>query len=198
MHSEYFLNTFQVCPYFRAIKRRVRIDTKASSQHTAAMPIQTLNNNNKLRLRALWCGAVVYFFILLNELLHIREIPYVTLAMVSLLNGGIFTALVIAIRKIYKERAIQPEVNPAAPTPVAEIDRKRIRVLWIAVSVYLVAFVFAIQFVGRATYHVLLIGGLLNIAVLSTFIALLRREYLNPRRRKWPLNGSGTGNPFMR
>jgi hypothetical protein len=106
--------------------------------------------------------------------------------MVTLLNGGIFTALVIAIRKIYKERASPPETNPATPTPVVEIDPKRIRALWIAVSVYLVAFVFALQFVGRATYHVLLIGGPFNMAVLSTFILLLRREYLNPRKRNGP------------
>jgi hypothetical protein len=108
------------------------------------------------------------------------------LAMVTLLHGGIFTALVIAIRKIYKERANSPEPNPATPTPVVEIDPRRIRALWIAVSVYLVVFVFAIQFVGRATYHVLLIGGLFNIAVLSTFIVLLRRECLNPRKRNGP------------
>jgi hypothetical protein len=88
LHSEYFLNIFQVFPYFGVVEPRARIDTKASWQHTTSMPIQAPNNNNKIRLRALWCGAVFYFFILLNELLHIREIPYVTLATVTLLNGG--------------------------------------------------------------------------------------------------------------
>jgi hypothetical protein len=147
------------------------------------MPAQPPNNTSTARLRALWCGAILYFFLLLNELIHIRQIPYITLAMVTLINGAIFIALVLAIGRIYKERANPAESNPAPPSSVTEVDRKRIRVLWIALSGYLVAFAFAVPFADRAPYQVMLIWGLASMAVLSTFIVLFRREYLKPRKR---------------
>jgi hypothetical protein len=147
------------------------------------MPAQAPKISNKSRLRALWCGAIVYFFILLNELLHIREIPYITLAIVTLLNGAIFAALLLAIRRIYKERANPAESNLALPTSVIQLDRKRIRILWIAVGVYVSAFVFAVPFAARSPYHGLLIWGLGNMAIVSVFIVLLRREYIKPGKR---------------
>lgn len=57
---------------------------------------------DRRRLRLLWIGAVLYFLIFLNTLGYLRQLPYQTLILAFIFNGGIAGVFILEIRRVYR------------------------------------------------------------------------------------------------
>jgi hypothetical protein len=135
---------------------------------------------NRGRLLALRCGAGLYILILANEIRYIGKLPLSILIVGTLLNGGILVAIIVALRRT--QRANEDQAKIAAPTPgqtVASEDKSRnVRSLWIAAGFYFIAMLIASQYATRIPPQFLALAGILNVAIILTFVVKLRRAYL--------------------
>jgi lipoprotein signal peptidase len=66
----------------------------------------TLNEsgNDNGRIRLLWVGLVTYFLIFMNSARYLTRFPYQVLIAGALINAGMITAFVVALRKAYRNR----------------------------------------------------------------------------------------------
>src|SRR6266404_1151923 len=138
-------------------------------------------DTNRGRLLALRCGAGLYILILLNEVRYVRNVPLLVLILGTLLNGAILTTIIVALKRT--QRASEDQVEIASPTPeqtvAAEYRPRNVRSLWIAAGLYFIAMLVAIQYATRIPPQFLAPAGILNMAIILTFVVKLRRAYLS-------------------
>lgn len=143
-----------------------------------------VNRDGRWRLRALWAGAILYALILPNGLVYARQLPYPILILGTIINGSIFALFVIEIRKVYKGRRIRHEGQQLDATPevTAAVNPRKIRLLWLAAGFYCVIMLVGIQYAAKLPYPVLPVAGVINIAIMSAFIFMIRKAYLQKQR----------------
>jgi hypothetical protein len=148
------------------------------------MTVRAMSKTDRRRLWALWGGAGLYFLILLNGLRYLRELPVLTIVLGALFNGAIFTTFVVAIRRIYKRPEIgaQLEAVVVRPSVSPDSDRKRTRALWLGAGLYFVGMMIAVQYAWKLPPQYLAPAGILNMAIVLTFVVKLRKTYL-PKKR---------------
>jgi hypothetical protein len=56
------------------------------------------------RIRLLWVGLVTYFLIFVNSARYLTSSPYQVVIVGSLINAGMITVFVVALRKAYRNR----------------------------------------------------------------------------------------------
>jgi hypothetical protein len=140
------------------------------------------NDADRRRLRLLWIGAATYFLILVNGLRFFAEVPYQFVLLGMIVNAIMLTALVVTIRKVYKRiQSGDAQIQVPAPTPSATYSAKpqNVRALWLAAGFYFVLMVIAFQYATRVPYQVLVLGAVLNMAIVLTFVVKLRKAYMN-------------------
>jgi hypothetical protein len=74
-----------------------------------------------------------------------------------------------------------------------KLANRKLRWLWISLILYLLFMFVALHYASTVPYQVLALGGLLNMAILFTFIFAIRRVYLRSRGQI-DLESSETGN----
>lgn len=137
---------------------------------------------DRRKLRLLWIGAGTYVAILLNGLRFFAEIPYQVVLLGTALNAMILIALIVTIRKVYKRIGsgnVQDQALTATPPARSSVNRQNIRVLWVAAGLYFMLMLIAFQYASRVPYQVLVLGGVLNMAIVLTFVVKLRKAYMN-------------------
>ena len=139
-----------------------------------------MSNADRRSLWALWGGAVLYFLILLNGLRYLWELPFPIVVLGTLLNVTIFTTLVLAIKRAYKGRAgqTQTETTNVRPGVITDAHRQKIRVLWLGTGLYFIAMLVAFQYATKLPPQFLAPAGILNMAIVLTFVVKLRKAYL--------------------
>jgi hypothetical protein len=144
------------------------------------MTIQPMSSAEQRRLWALWGGAGLYFLIFLNGLRYLREFPFPIVILGFLFNGAIFTTFIFAIRRTYKKRDSQARMETAKPGPdvVVDADRQRIRLLWLGSGLYFIAMMVGLQYAAKLPPQYLAPAGILNMAIVLTFVVKLRKAYL--------------------
>ena len=148
------------------------------------MTVRAMSKTDRRRLWALWGGAGLYFLILLNGLRYVGELPVLAIVFGTLLNGAIFTTFVVAIRRVYKrlECRAQEDAVVVRVSVLPDADRKRTRALWLGAGLYFVAMLIAVQYAQKLPPQYLAPAGVLNMAIVMTFVVKLRKAYL-PKRR---------------
>ncbi len=140
------------------------------------MDIQT----HRGRLLALRCGAGLYILILANEIRYVGKVPLVPLVVGTLVNGAVLATIIVALRRT--QRANEGQAKIAPPTPGQNVTAERrpgnVRSLWIAAGLYFTAMLVAVQYATRIPPQVLALAGILNMAIILTFVVKLRRAYL--------------------
>ena len=141
-----------------------------------------LNKADRRRICLLSIGGVTYFLILLNDFRLLGRLPLAIAVAGTLLNAAILSCLIVYIRRACKRLGEQAEnrIELAPEKPQGAAKRGQVRILWLAAGLYFVAMLTAGQFVGKAPYPVLLLGAIINIAVIVSFIVKLRNAYLHP------------------
>ncbi|HKN26291.1 MAG TPA: hypothetical protein VJX72_15690 [Candidatus Acidoferrum sp.] len=71
---------------------------------------------------------------------------------------------------------INEKIFPA-PGAIVESGHSKIRILWTCAVLYFAAMLVAFQFAGRVPYQVLTLAGIANMAILISFVVLLKRAY---------------------
>jgi hypothetical protein len=140
------------------------------------------NDADRRRLRLLWIGGGTYFLILINGLRFFAEVPFQIAILGTVVNAIILTTLIVTIRKVYKRIGSSEPQNqaPAATPNVAYSTKPRnIRVLWFAAGLYFVFMLIVAQYATKAPYQVLVLGAVLNMAIVLTFVVKLRKAYMN-------------------
>lgn len=56
-------------------------------------------------------------------------------------------------------------------------DRRRIRVLWIGLVLYFLIMLNALRYAYRVPYQILILGSLVNVAIILAIIVSIRRVY---------------------
>ncbi len=148
------------------------------------MTVRAMSKTDRRRLWALWGGAGLYFLILLNGLRYVGELPVLTIVLGTLLNGAIFTTFVVAIRRVYKrlESRAQVDAVVVSASVSPDADQKSTRVLWLGAGLYFVAMLIAVQYARKLPPQYLAPAGILNMAIVLTFVVKLRKTYL-PKKR---------------
>jgi hypothetical protein len=135
---------------------------------------------DRRQIRMLSFGGGIYFLILLNGLRYFGHLPYQIVILGAALNAMIFTVFVVTIRKVHRRmRAGEKNVTrTAAPDVTGEAKPRNIRALWLAASLYFVAMLIASQYATKVPYQVLVLGGVLNMAIVLFFVIKLRKAYM--------------------
>jgi hypothetical protein len=131
------------------------------------------------RLLALRCGAGLYILILLNEVRYIGKVPLLVLILGTILNGGILAIIIVALRRTQRASEYQSKTGPlsAAQTAVSDQRPRNVRFLWIAAGLYFTAMLVAVQYATRIPPQFLALAGILNMAIILTFVVKLRKAY---------------------
>ncbi len=139
---------------------------------------------DRRRIRILWAGAGLYFLILLNGLRYFGHLPYQIVILGAVLNAMIFTVFVVTIRKVHRRMSAEAKnVIPIAPPVASEAKPRNIRALWLLASLYFVAMLIAAQYATKVPYQVLVLGGVLNMAIVLFFVVKLRKAYMHAGSR---------------
>lgn len=148
------------------------------------MSSQLTTKAERRRLLALWLGSGLYFLILLSNLHYVGRLPPQILVLGLIFNGAIFATFLFAIRQTYKRIQNQSETGvldaPTAPRTV--VEQQKIRRLWFAAGLYFILMLVAIQYAAKAPYQLLVVGSILNMAIILTFVMSLRHAYLGEKK----------------
>jgi hypothetical protein len=153
-------------------KRKKNVQIKGNSM--------SATDADRRRIRMLSVGGGLYFLILLNGLRYFGHLPSQIVILGAALNGMIFTVFVVTIRKVHKRmRAEEKSITPTAtPTVTTEAKPRNVRALWLAASLYFMAMLIASQYATKVPYQVLVLGGILNMAIVLFFVVKLRKAYM--------------------
>jgi hypothetical protein len=139
------------------------------------------NRQANRNLRWLWIGFVLYFFIMLYAVRYALTVPYQLLVLGGVLNMAIIISFVVAIRRGYRRTAGHPGGNETGSEVTSdatrEADRRRLRWLWVGAGLYFLIFLNGLGYAGKVPRPVLILGAVLNGAILITFILTIRRAY---------------------
>jgi hypothetical protein len=139
---------------------------------------------DRRQIRMLWVGGGIYFLILLNGLRYFGHLPYQIVILGAALNAMIFAVFVVTIRKVHKRmRNEGKNVTSTAPAVTSEAKPRNIRALWLAAILYFVAMLIAFQYATKVPYQVLVLGGVLNMAIVLFFVVKLRKAYMHTGSR---------------
>jgi hypothetical protein len=144
------------------------------------------NDAERRRLRLLWIGAGTYFLILMNGLRFVPELPYQIAILGTAFNAIVLTVFIVEIRKVYKRIGSGDAKAAAASVPTNVIDypkRRNVRGLWISAGLYFIVMLIAAQHANRVPYQLFLVGAVLNMAIVFTFVFKLRKAYVNGGKR---------------
>jgi len=138
---------------------------------------------DRRRIRLLWVGGALYFLILLNGLRYLSRVPLKIVILPIAINVAMIIAFIVAIKKVNKKIRNQGPGTILNPPSVALDSPKpqSAQALWLGASAYFVAMVIAIQYVSKIPYQIAVLGGILNMAIIFTFVFKLRKAYLKPR-----------------
>jgi hypothetical protein len=137
---------------------------------------------DRRKLRILWIGAGTYSLILLNGLRFFEELPYQVVLFGTAVNAALLIAFIMTIKKVSKRIRVGDNQNQAlatTPTATRSIHRRNIQVLWGAAALYFVLMLVALQYATRLPYQALVLGGVLNMAIVITFAVKLKKSYIN-------------------
>ena len=145
------------------------------------------------RLLALRCGAGLYILILANEVRYVGKVPLLALVAGTLLNGAILATFIMALRRAHAENKNQAKIAPLSPaqTVATEHRPRNVRSLWIGAGLYFTAMLVAIQYAARIPPQFLAPVGILNMAIILTFVLKLRKAYLSTDKTKNTERSSG-------
>jgi hypothetical protein len=140
---------------------------------------------DRRRIRILSAGGGLYFLILLNGLRYFGHLPYQIVILGTALNGMILTVFVVTIRKVYKRMRTEDKsaTATAAPAVTTEAKPRNVRALWLAAILYFTTMLIASQYATKVPYHVLVLSGILNMAIVLFFVVKLRKAYIRSRSR---------------
>ena len=71
------------------------------------------------------------------------------------------------------------DTNGAPSVPSRDAVVRRIRVLWVALIVYLMIILNAIHYAHSVPYQALIVGGIINMAIVVSLVLALQRAYKN-------------------
>ena len=63
-----------------------------------------------------------------------------------------------------------------------DADVRRIRVLWFGLGIYFLVMLNAFRFAYRVPYQILILGGLINFAIIVAIVVSLKRAYRRLRK----------------
>ena len=140
---------------------------------------------DRRRIRILSVGGGLYFLILLNGLRYFGHLPYQIVILGAALNGMMFTVFVVTIRKVYKRMRAEDKsaTATAARAVTTEAKPRNVRALWLAAILYFTTMLIASQYATKVPYHVLVLLGILNMAIVLFFVIKLRKAYMRSRSR---------------
>ena len=69
------------------------------------------------------------------------------------------------------------DIAKKPPGVSCQTDRRKLWGLWIGLGVYFVIMLNAFRYAHRIPYQAFILGALLNVAVITSFILALRRVY---------------------
>jgi hypothetical protein len=139
---------------------------------------------DRRKIRMLWFGGGVYLLILLNGLRYFGQLPYQIVILGACLNAAILATVATTLVKIYKrtrnsaQTAALPEPAEATTGPKA----RNLRALWTAAGLYFIAMLIAIPRATKLPHQLFVLVGVLNMAIVLTFVVKLRKAYLPPRQ----------------
>jgi len=130
------------------------------------------------RLLALRCGAGLYILILATELRYVGKVPSLALVAGTLVNGAVLATFIVALRRTQQANEDQAKITPPGQNVAGERRPQNVRSLWIAAGLYFIAMLIAAQYATRIPPQFLALAGILNMAIMLTFVVKLRRAYL--------------------
>jgi hypothetical protein len=71
----------------------------------------------------------------------------------------------------------ESERGEEVKTKSAEVDRRKLRWLWIGLGTYFLIFLNALRYATVVPYQIFILGALINGAVIVTIIMAMRRVY---------------------
>jgi uncharacterized membrane protein len=97
----------------------------------------------------------------------------------------ILTVFVVIIRKVYKRMRAEDKsaTATAARAVTTEAKPRNVRALWLAAILYFTTMLIASQYATKVPYHVLVLLGILNMAIVLFFVIKLRKAYMRSRSR---------------
>jgi hypothetical protein len=137
---------------------------------------------NRQKLRWLWTGLAVYFFIVLYALPHAFTLPYQILVLAGILNMAITISVVLSMRRVYRRMRGQSypanrESSLATSSSASETDRRRLRFLWIGVISYSLIFLNGLGYAGKVPLPIFALGGTISAVIVTTLILTMTRIY---------------------
>lgn len=72
-----------------------------------------------------------------------------------------------------------------------ETDRRKLRWFWISLVLYFSAIVYVLHFASKLPYQILAVGGILNMAVIISFVIAISRLYKRMRESGRPAGDDG-------
>jgi hypothetical protein len=86
--------------------------------------------------------------------------------------------------------------NEAERDTAARADKKRLKALWVGLSVYFVIMVVALQYATRVPYQFLALGGLLNMSIIICFFVAINKVRRRIRNQGQIESKSVSGSPM--
>ncbi len=74
------------------------------------------------------------------------------------------------------------EAGEVTPKSAKDADVKRLRVLWMGLGLYFLIMLNAVRYASRVPYQILIIGSLINAAIIVAIVVAIRR--VNKRLKK--------------
>lgn len=154
----------------------------AENKETNEVTFNANREADRRKLQWLWIGFVLYFFIMLSALRYALAVPYQSLVLGGVLNMAIIISFVVAIRRVYRRMGGQvhpggSETSEVASNANREADRRRLRWLWVGAGLYFLIFLNGLGYAGKVPHLVLILGAVLNGAIVITIILTIRRVY---------------------
>lgn len=141
--------------------------------------------SRRRKLRGLWIGLVVYLAVILFAFRFAASVPYPFLVMGGILDMVIIISFVVVISRTYKKmrQPDRPEAAGDVPTtPNKEMYRRRIRILWFGLGLYLLIILNSFRYFQHVPFWPLMSGIFVNGAIIVAVIVALRRAYASIRK----------------
>jgi hypothetical protein len=137
------------------------------------------------KLWGLWIGLVAYLVLILFAFRFASSVPYPFLIMGGIFNMAIIISFVVAISRAYQKmrQPTQSEAEGGASGPAnKETYRRRIRTLWFGLGLYLLIILNSFRYFRDMPLWALMLGILINGAIIVAVIVALRRAYASIRK----------------
>lgn len=148
--------------------------------------------SDRKKLTWLSIGLFLYFCLMVFAVRYASTIPYQMLLFAAVLNMGIILTFVFSIVRVLRRmqgvaRTGRDQGTQTGPQQGVIADERRLKLLWIGTGTYSLIFLNGLRlgftYANSMPLAVLVLGELLNGAILATFIFELRKVQKNIRQK---------------